>query len=259
MALFSFFKNSFFLLKKKVNRTCFLHCTFEFFKQKESNRNKDKKTKHSTKQTQERVSPKWVCVVESQRELEYYCCSYLKSALYGLIKLIHPSQHLLNMSALSLKEHVSLSIAKMSCITLNQLMRVNLYFAIFWWCFFFLLPTNIILYMYALEKSKICFGMMPKYKTWKQKSNLIFKTFSILSLTVSQWWASPVRSQNTWSWFAFWHGFIFMALLDSTLERREMTCRLDSSPGLLRWGHSLCTWDTCSSNWGIWALQFLFI
>lgn len=43
MALFSFFKNSFFLLKKKVNRTCFLHCTFEFFKQKESNRNKDKK------------------------------------------------------------------------------------------------------------------------------------------------------------------------------------------------------------------------
>lgn len=137
MALFSFFKNSFFLLKKKVNRTCFLHCTFEFFKQKESNRNKDKKTKHSTKQTQERVSPKWVCVVESQRELEYYCCSYLKSALYGLIKLIHPSQHLLNMSALSLKEHVSLSIAKMSCITLNQLMRVNLYLAIFWWWLFF--------------------------------------------------------------------------------------------------------------------------
>lgn len=124
---------------------------------------------------------------------------------------------------------------------------------------FFLLPTNVILYMYALEKSKICFGMMPKYKTWKQKSNLIFKTFSILSLTVSQWWASPVRSQNTWSWFAFWHGFIFMALLDSTWERREMTCRLDSSPGLLRWGHSLCTWDTCSSNWGIWALQFSFI
>lgn len=142
MALFSFFKNSFFLLKKKVNRTCFLHCTFEFFKQKESNRNKDKKTKHSTKQTQERVSPKWVCVVESQRELEYYCCSYLKSALYGLIKLIHPSQHLLNMSALSLKEHVSLSIAKMSCITLNQLMRVNLYLAIFWWwLFFYYRPT----------------------------------------------------------------------------------------------------------------------
>lgn len=26
---------------------------------------------------------------------------------------------------------------------------------------FFLLPTNVILYMYALEKSKICFGMMP--------------------------------------------------------------------------------------------------
>ena len=105
--------------------------------------------------------------MESQGELQYYWRLYLKSAIYGLIKSIHPFQHLSNMSWVS-KNNIVFLLQLMSCITLNQSADVGEP------CGdgFFTSDQHYSEHLRLGEAKNLLWHH--KCKTWKQKSNLIF-------------------------------------------------------------------------------------